>query len=87
MSQAVLSVRVSETDKEDFEAFCEQVGMNVSVAINMFIKNVIQRQKLPFAVKAKHDPFYSEYNQQILRQSIAQLELGKGKEHELIEVD
>lgn len=50
MSQSYLSVRVNETDKKEFENFCNDVGMNVSVAINMFIKAVLQENKLPFEV-------------------------------------
>ena len=53
MSQSYLSVRVNETDKKEFEKFCSDVGMNVSVAINMFIKAVLQDNKLPFEVGKK----------------------------------
>ena len=83
MSQSTLSIRINSEDKRVFENFCEQVGMNVSVAVNMFIKAVIREKKLPFEIKL--DPFYrSEYIKR-LKKSIQQLK--KGKEHELIEVD
>ena len=39
MAQANLSVRIDEKDKKSFELFCNETGMNVSVAINMFIKS------------------------------------------------
>ncbi len=48
-----LSVRVDANDKKCFEQFCNNVGMNVSTAINMFIKAVLREQKLPFEVRAK----------------------------------
>lgn len=60
MPQTTVSVRVGTKDKKAFESFCKQMGMNVSVAVNTFIKNVMREQKLPFAVEA--DPFYSEDN-------------------------
>ena len=41
MPQSYLSVRVNEEDKKEFEDFCNDVGMNVSVAINMFIKALV----------------------------------------------
>ena len=85
MAQSTISVRVNDNDKKLFEDFCEQTGLNVSVAINMFVKSVIREQKLPFEVKA--DPFYSDENMEVLRRSIKQLESGKGVAHELIEVD
>ena len=37
-----------------------------------------------FAIEA-NDPFFSEINQSYLRESIEQLENGKGKEHDLID--
>ena len=85
MAQSTLSVRISSEDKKGFEAFCEQVGMNAFVAVNMFVKTVIREQRLPFEVKA--DPFYSAANMARLEKSVNQLREGKGTEHELIEVD
>lgn len=46
-----LNVRVDANDKKSFEQFCASVGMNVSTAVNMFIKAVLREQKLPFEVK------------------------------------
>ena len=47
-----LNVRVDANDKKSFEQFCANVGMNVSTAINMFIKAVLREQKLPFEVRS-----------------------------------
>lgn len=87
MSVANLSVRVDEKDKKNFEAFCNETGMNVSVAINMFIKTVLREHKLPFEIKV--DPFYSESNIKYLEKIASDIKDGKAKfeEHELIEVD
>lgn len=52
METLTLNVRVDANDKKSFEKFCEGVGMNVSTAVNMFIKAVLREQKLPFEVKA-----------------------------------
>lgn len=60
MPQTTLSVRIDSDDKKQFEDFCNRTGMNVSVAVNMFVKCVLRESKLPFEVKA--DPFYSETN-------------------------
>lgn len=87
MAQANLSVRIDENDKKSFETFCTETGMNVSVAINMFIKTVLREHKLPFEIKA--DPFYSENNIKYLEKIVADINSGKVKleEHELIEED
>ena len=52
MESLNLNVRVDMNDKKNFEQFCSSVGMNVSTAINMFIKAVLREQKLPFEVRA-----------------------------------
>ncbi len=86
MAQSTLSVRVNSEDKAGFERFCEQVGMNTSVAINMFVKTVIREQRLPFEVKA--DPFYSTENMARLRVAVEDAKAGRNMtEHELIEAD
>ena len=51
MESLNLNVRVAASDKKSFEKFCNSVGMNVSTAINMFIKAVLREQKLPFEIK------------------------------------
>lgn len=53
MAQVNLSVRIDEKDKKNFELFCNETGMNVSVAINMFIKAVLREQKLFFVIFKK----------------------------------
>lgn len=85
MAQANLSVRIDEKDKKRFEIFCNETGMNVSVAINMFIKTVIRERKLPFEIR--QDPFYLESNIKYLEKIVADINEGKAKieEHELIE--
>lgn len=85
MEQSILSVRIDSDDKKKFEIFCNETGMNVSVAINMFVKAVLREQRLPFEIKT--DPFYSDVNMARLKKAAAELEAGKGTEHELIEVE
>ena len=46
-----MDVRVNASDKKNFEQFCNSVGLNVSTAVNMFIKAVLREQKLPFEIK------------------------------------
>ena len=51
METLTLNVRVDADDKKSFENFCNSVGMNVSTAVNMFIKAVLREQKLTFEIK------------------------------------
>lgn len=60
MAQSVITARVDSQDKIDFDNFCQNVGMNTSTAINMFVKVVVRENRLPFSVgldneKAKKD--------------------------------
>ena len=80
-----ISIRIDTKDKSMFEDFCESVGMNVTTAFNMFVKNVIANQKLPFEVQ--RDPFYSEENMKYLKKAIKDVKAGKKMHyHDLIEV-
>ena len=85
MAQATLSVRMNSDDKRRFEKFCDETGMNVSVAINMFVKAVLRENRLPFDVKTEYQ-FYIDENMASLRKSIEQIEKTGGTLHEVPEV-
>ena len=50
VAQSVLSVRMDEKTKRDFALFCEQVGMSVSTAINIFMRQTLREGRIPFSV-------------------------------------
>ena len=88
MGQTTLSVRMDEDVKRGLEAFCADVGMNPSVAINMFAKAVLREHRLPFDVVSYNlDPFYSQTNQERLLKAKERMEKTGGTTHELIEDD
>ena len=84
MAQATFSVRMDDSLKSQFEALCADFGMSMTTAINVFAKAVVRERRIPFEVSA--DPFYTESNLRFLREGLAQLNAGKGTEHEIIEV-
>lgn len=86
MAMATISARIDKDDKIRFDEFCANVGINASCAINMFIKNVLLKNKIPFEIE-NADPFYSESNLEHLRRGIKALNEGKGLEHDIIEAD
>ncbi|MHC1747336.1 MAG: type II toxin-antitoxin system RelB/DinJ family antitoxin [Cellulosilyticaceae bacterium] len=86
MAQSTLSVRMDEKVKKQFDTFCNEVGMNTSVAINLFVKTVLREKRIPFEIALNDDPFYSEANQSRLDKAIERVEAGKGTVHDLIEV-
>lgn len=82
-----ISAKIDNTDKNLFETICTSMGINISAAINAFVKATIRENGLPFAMKAADDPYiYSEENMKILRKSINQIENGNGQVHELKEI-
>ena len=80
---ATLSIRTTDETKYSFEGFCESLGLTVSAAVNMFMRVSLRENRIPFELKG--DPFWSEENQAVLRESIKQIEAGKYSQHELIE--
>lgn len=71
MESTTLNVRVDSKDKKNFEDFCSSVGMNVSTAINMYIKAVLREQKLPFDIKSYS---YNDYVSEKLREAEYEME-------------
>ena len=86
MSQTSINIRMDTQLKNQFEAFCSNVGLSMSAAFNVFAKTSVRLQKIPFEITTVTDPFYSESNMNVLMESIKQLDEGKGVEHDLIEV-
>lgn len=75
MAQTTINVRMDEDLKKQFETFCNETGLNISTAINIFVKTVVREHQIPFKIAV--DPFYSEENMKALEESFKQLEEGK----------
>ncbi len=86
MAQTNVNIRMDENLKKQFDAFCSEIGMNMTTAFCVFAKTAVRQNRIPFEISAESDPFYSEANQARLRKSIADLNAGKGKVHDLIEI-
>ena len=52
--RTTFSVRVDAETKDQFDDFCEEVGINASIAFNMFIRAVLREKRLPFEVTTEH---------------------------------
>ena len=85
MATTTITIRMDENLKKQAEILFDDMGLNMTTAFTMFTKAVVRQNKIPFEITA--DPFYSEENQRHLQKAIADLEAGKGKVHELIEVE
>lgn len=83
MAQTTINVRMDEDLKKQFENFCNQTGLNISTAINMFVKAVVRENQIPFKITT--DPFYSSENMAHLKKSIENVNNGKIEFHDIIE--
>ena len=81
MSQTTVNIRMDSELKKQFEAFCSDVGMDMSTAFCVFAKKAVRERRIPFEISAE-DPFCSYDNQERLRRSISQLENTGGAVHE-----
>lgn len=75
MAQSLVNIRIDENVKKKMEKLCNELGITVSAAFNIFARKMIRENGIPFDVSA--DPFYSESNMIALDQSIKELEDGK----------
>ncbi|MGF2385270.1 type II toxin-antitoxin system RelB/DinJ family antitoxin [Lentilactobacillus otakiensis] len=69
-----ISIKTNLSDKEKAAEIFDSLGLNLSTAINIFIKKSIAEGGLPFDVK---DPFYSEANQAELDRRFKKIDEGK----------
>jgi len=83
---AQVNIRIDDGLKEKADNLFEELGLNMTTAVNIFVRQVVRQGGLPFEVTTKVDPFYSESNMRVLRASIKEADEGKLTEHELIEV-
>ena len=52
MATVNLNVRVDEALKKNAEALLDDLGMNMSTAINVFLRQLIRVHGIPFEIKA-----------------------------------
>lgn len=84
---AQINFRVDDDIKRSAERTLNDIGLNMSTAITIFLKAVVRENRIPFELTA--DPFYSKENMDELEKRLSDIHSGKSilKEHNLIEVD
>ncbi|MCI8392598.1 MAG: type II toxin-antitoxin system RelB/DinJ family antitoxin [Clostridia bacterium] len=75
MAQTLVNFRIDEETKKEMEKVCDELGMTVTTALNIFIKKMTREKRIPFDVSI--DPFYSKSNMKAINESIKELEDGK----------
>ena len=72
-----LNIRIDKELKEQAEVFFSELGLNMSSAFNIFVRQSLRQGKIPFELSIVADPFYSSTNMAVLRRSIQEANEGK----------
>ena len=70
MADTTVTIRVDENIKRMFEEFCADVGLNMSVAVNLFIRASLRERRLPFPIESSK----AYYGLTLLREMRAEAE-------------
>jgi DNA-damage-inducible protein J len=76
MAQTNLTVRIDETIKQEAETLFSRIGLNLSSAINIFFRQAIREQAIPFALKP-YDEYYTGARLDRVLHSVGQAERGE----------
>ena len=56
MNTINVTIRMDSDTKQEFDVFCENVGISFTTAINMFVKATLRTRELPFSVTDIESP-------------------------------
>jgi DNA-damage-inducible protein J len=73
---STVTFRLDRALKQQADQVLEDMGMNMTTALTVFVKTMVRQARIPFPVES--DPFYSSANQTRLSESIAKAERGEG---------
>jgi DNA-damage-inducible protein J len=80
-----MNIRKDSEVKRQAQELFAQLGLDMTTAVNMFLRQSIRQRGIPFILKL--DPFYSEVNQERLLRAAERMEKTGGTVHELIEAE
>jgi len=80
-----LQIRIDEELKNQAQQVAGSLGMDLTTAVRVFLKQMVNDQALPF--RPQLDPFYSASNQKALTQSLASLNAGERIDKNLSELE
>ena len=60
MEKVVVNFRINKDTKKEMEKICEDIGISIGTAFNIFAKKFTRERRMPFELDS--DPFYSPKN-------------------------
>lgn len=89
MATTLMQIRVDSKLKKEADKLFNELGLDTTTAVRIFLKQALNKQGLPFRVQSKkrdYDAeFYNEENVRILKERYERLKAGLGIERELID--
>ena len=76
MAQTNLTIRIDDNIKWEAEALFNRIGLNMSSAINVFFRQAVREQAIPFELKP-YDDYYTGTRLERVLNSIGQAERGE----------
>jgi DNA-damage-inducible protein J len=74
---AQLNIRIDDALKKQADSLFEELGMNMSTAVTVFIREALRQRGIPFPVSIEQDPFYHRENKKWLEESMEQGRQGR----------
>ena len=85
MPNTHIHVRIDEDIKAQAQDILNDMGMDITTAINIFFRQIVRNRCFPFLPSA--DPFYSDSNIEHLMNAKADADIGRNMAvHDLVEV-
>jgi DNA-damage-inducible protein J len=85
MGQTNVNIRMDADIKQEAEQLFESLGLNMSTAFNIFVRQSLRTGGIPFKVTTNDSGFDNRYNQMKLRAAVKRMNEGKGSVHDIVE--
>ena len=66
MSTARISINIDEKVKKDAQAVLNELGLDMTTAVDTFLRAVVREQAIPFAIRTKKAMREDQYRRYIL---------------------
>ena len=75
-----VNIRMNTEMKKQAEELFEEIGINMTTAMTIFVKATLRERKIPFELKAPDDDgFYNDYNMKTLEAAVKSMKDGTAK--------
>ena len=85
MAQINVNIRMDSEVKQEAEQLFDSLGMNMTTAFNIFIRQSVRIGGIPFKIRRDESGFYNKYNQKKLRAAAKRMNEGKYIVHDIVE--